>query len=214
MPFQLTAARRRLAAGGAAAPQSLEVSTHSRPKAAGEAIGQRVWMTAVSTHSRPKAAGTKPKSPQESNRRFNSQPPEGGWAVACYTLDDVAKVSTHSRPKAAGRTLPQQRQRQDRFNSQPPEGGWPAAGCGIKAEKKFQLTAARRRLGQQRRCQPLAYVVSTHSRPKAAGYQSHAEALRLRCFNSQPPEGGWAQPLGIKPKMAAFQLTAARRRLE
>ena len=35
-------------------------------------------------------------------RRFNTQPPEGGWdGERCFFLN--GDVSTHSRPKAAGR---------------------------------------------------------------------------------------------------------------
>ena len=79
--------------------------------------------------------------------------------------------------------------------------------------------------------------VSTHSRPKAAGWNHWPLPFGCRSFNSQPPEGGWgqmAQPLtanrksfnsqppeggwlpyqGSKKKVAKFQLTAARRRLE
>ena len=33
--------------------------------------------------------------------------------------------------------------------------------------------------------------VSTHSRPKAAGYAVCSHAGRKARFNSQPPEGGW-----------------------
>ena len=54
---------------------------------------------------------------------FNSQPPEGGWAVAKPTFRHI-RVSTHSRPKAAGY----------RNGEMPKPDGW------------FQLTAARRRL--------------------------------------------------------------------
>ena len=34
-----------------------DVSTHSRPKAAGAKVAEMLGITAVSTHSRPKAAG-------------------------------------------------------------------------------------------------------------------------------------------------------------
>ena len=56
-------------------------------------------------------------------------------------------------------------------------------------------------------------VVSTHSRPKAAGWhlvfgQSHPDR-----FNSQPPEGGWVKTLDDVFSFREFQLTAARRRL-
>ena len=35
------------------------------------------------------------------------------------------------------------------------------------------------------------YFVSTHSRPKAAGRRNPWEERWTKCFNSQPPEGGW-----------------------
>ena len=37
------------------------------------------------------------------NKRFNTQPPEGGWAEEAISQADY-QVSTHSRPKAAGMT--------------------------------------------------------------------------------------------------------------
>ena len=77
---------------------------------------------------------------------------------------------------------------------------------------KFQHTAARRRLVMEV-CKPTHKdLVSTHSRPKAAGCSisivflsfkfQHTAARRrlalqklppyaLLCFNTQPPEGGW-----------------------
>ncbi len=78
-------------------------------------------------------------------------------------------------------------------------------------------------------------IVSTHSRPKAAGRFGNRREQAAHCFNSQPPEGGWSRRLfrlfltlrfnsqppeggwlssGLRttPPLA-FQLTAARRRL-
>ena len=55
----------------------------------------------VSTHSRPKAAGLSAGSLPCSQTGFNTQPPEGGWAVKA--IDDDMTFS---------------------FNTQPPEGGW------------------------------------------------------------------------------------------
>ena len=81
-----------------------------------------------------------------SHHRFNSQPPEGGWR----------------QPSG-------QYAQQRCFNSQPPEGGWLHIISTHHIVKRFQLTAARRRLGPPRRIP-----------------QSHAPR-----FNSQPPEGGW-----------------------
>ena len=37
-------------------------------------------------------------------------------------------------------------------------------------------------------------MVSTHSRPKAAGSFFKAIGKCPLCFNTQPPEGGWDQP--------------------
>ena len=78
-------------------------------------------------------------------------------------------------------------------------------------------------------------MVSTHSRPKAAGSSHRRIATSSQSFNTQPPEGGWhseadnpTQPkvsTHSRPKAAgsgirvsasphrAFQHTAARRRL-
>ena len=56
-PFQLTAARRRLAPNSGGNGLGIRVSTHSRPKAAGHVIRLIYKNPPVSTHSRPKAAG-------------------------------------------------------------------------------------------------------------------------------------------------------------
>ena len=56
---------------------------------------------------------------------------------------------------------------------------------------QFQHTAARRRLGIQQISQLKSQVVSTHSRPKAAGYNSSFLCCHWCSFNTQPPEGGW-----------------------
>ena len=121
--FQLTAARRRLATTGL------------------------YWkgVPIVSTHSRPKAAGFAGGGARLGRRGFNSQPPEGGWAIAiCIPIPEPVsthsrpkaagnraqmqviqiEVSTHSRPKAAGKGIPMSNPVAVRFNSQPPEGGW------------------------------------------------------------------------------------------
>ena len=79
MWFQLTAARRRLA--------NLNLTV--------------IKLNKVSTHSRPKAAGHKIPLVLHFSRRFNSQPPEGGWTWEKIVAACEA-VSTHSRPKAAG----------------------------------------------------------------------------------------------------------------
>ena len=62
-------------------------------------------MTAVSTHSRPKAAGYTPIETKQPRKRFNTQPPEGGWHHHADISGIPSHVSTHSRPKAAGASL-------------------------------------------------------------------------------------------------------------
>ena len=57
LPFQHTAARRRLGPEITHAKAMTAVSTHSRPKAAGSRNLDVTIFVVVSTHSRPKAAG-------------------------------------------------------------------------------------------------------------------------------------------------------------
>ena len=80
------------------------VSTHSRPKAAGDAPKGVVTPNYVSTHSRPKAAG----APDVDIRvvggvSTHSRPKAAGERIG-RQLDRI-HVSTHSRPKAAGASL-------------------------------------------------------------------------------------------------------------
>ena len=77
-----------------------------------------------------------------------------------------------------------------RFNSQPLEGG-----CLQYARKNtpnimFQLTAARRRLRRAGDGAAHHFLVSTHSRPKAAASPRGKPRRRSCRFNSQPLEGG------------------------
>ena len=99
------------------------------------------------------------------------------------------------------------------FNTQPPEGGWPISMQCKLLHHRFQHTAARRRLDPRILVLGLLRFVSTHSRPKAAGYLVARFRTGRYSFNTQPPEGGWA---GRKAKHSVcfrFQHTAARRRL-
>ena len=58
------------------------------------------------------------------------------------------------------------------------------------AVDEFQLTAAQRRLLQRLDAEVGDKAVSTHSRPKAAACDVHADVVCFSCFNSQPPKGG------------------------
>ncbi len=77
------------------------------------------------------------------------------------------------------------------FNTQPPEGGWKSMLKHLFLIKLFQHTAARRRLDDYDGLTILHKLVSTHSRPKAAGFVNSPSSLNLFGFNTQPPEGGW-----------------------
>ena len=57
------------------------------------------------------------------------------------------------------------------------------------------------------------YEVSTHSRPKAAGLLCLCRSRAAMCFNTQPPEGGWTNQVVLILAVNTFQHTAARRRL-
>ena len=58
-------------------------------------------------------------------------------------------------------------------------------------------------------------IVSTHSRPKAAGMVFDIGQKRVESFNTQPPEGGWRARRQLRSLRIGrlFQHTAARRRL-
>ena len=77
------------------------------------------------------------------------------------------------------------------FNTQPPEGGWQNVIDWFQNTLKFQHTAARRRLGVFPRLAAAVLMVSTHSRPKAAGGPVLSFGRIVESFNTQPPEGGW-----------------------
>ena len=101
-------------------------------------------ITGVSTHSRLKAAGSAHLS-HSNIRRFNTQPPEGGWLRLCIRLGRIGGFNTQP-PEGGWAVYRLGYLRLDGFNTQPPEGGWPIAEAMRDAAK-----------------------VSTHSRLKAAG---------------------------------------------
>ena len=72
---------------------------------------------------------------------------------------------------------------------------------------RFQHTAARRRLAIFTNVSSWNVIVSTHSRPKAAGTSDAGWTICNICFNTQPPEGGWSlsqKPCSIKFRSPDF----------
>ena len=105
----------------------------------------------------------------------------------------------------------------------------------ISLKMLFQHTAARRRLVFLSGRDGCCYDVSTHSRPKAAVLMitnlsscmvfQHTAARRrlffyyqmnliIICFNTQPPEGGWASLKSLAPSSftALISLSSQERR--
>ena len=120
---------------------------------------------------------------------FNTQPPEGGWAMKNAGMAPTLGFNTQP-PEGGWVWRTRRRLNWDCFNTQPPEGGWLSHfACSTKSGL-FQHTAARRRLVVFEFVGLPDNLVSTHRRPKAAG----APAICHR-------------------RRRLFQHTAARRRL-
>ena len=188
-PFQLTAARRRLATPQAFFDELNKVSTHSRPKAAGFVSHFAVQVAACFNSQPPEGGWCQIGTCRIGTCSFNSQPPEGGW-LGCRCVGD-----------ALGRfqlTAARRRLVIIQFDF-----------CG---NAPFQLTAARRRLGDHRALAAWRIEVSTHSRPKAAGkFVSIAQIIKS--FQLTAARRRLASCCIDNAAHQTFQLTAARRRL-
>ena len=145
----------------------------------------------ISTHGHPKVAARIYALALGLYSRFNTQPPEGGCHYKTTLTFERRIVSTHSHPKVAALIELLKLSVSRCFNTQPPEGGCPLSLTSPAQSTAFQHTAARRRLRKlqinlslslgfqhtaaRRRLQniylvgfPYRFLVSTHSRPKAA----------------------------------------------
>ena len=111
-------------------------------------------------------------------------------AIALCIIDIIIDVSTHSRPKAAGVQSSIRRTNHPCFNTQPPKGGWNSRRYPLRAKHRFNTQPPKGGwlLLEQ---QAAVSVVSTHSRPKAAGSNTWNAAKAAHGFNTQPPKGGW-----------------------
>ena len=166
------------------------VSTHSRPKAAGNHIAPRKGRRKFQHTAARRRLGPNPPTPLR-GAGFNTQPPEGGWLRTRAT-----QTTQHGFQHTAARRRLVMRVRASRRLS------W------------FQHTAARRRLEFAGSGENFAGAVSTHSRPKAAGFNLLHDYQEQQCFNTQPPEGGWFWTKTASRRAFWFQHTAARRRLD
>ena len=186
------------------------VSTHSRPKAAGPVTAGAGGEIHVSTHSRPKAAGCENKRANQSPDGFNTQPPEGGWKIQRQDFPEFA-VFQHT---AARRRLAPPASIKKRRRFQHTAARRRLAGTLLKEIdlEQFQHTAARRRLDITQLCARIVDLVSTHSRPKAAGFPCTV-GLRSHQVSTHSRPKAAGRKLKMTHPAKTFQHTAARRRL-
>ena len=143
---------------------------------------------------------------------FNTQPPEGGW----LDCSDVAALKNRFQHTAARRRLDSGAMDSPILARFQHTAARRRLGAGLPidgTEQWFQHTAARRRLVQVVSPHDDVGSVSTHSRPKAAGFGVESTQPPTISFNTQPPEGGWLQIKFAFHIPDGFQHTAARRRL-
>ena len=120
--FQHTAARRRLDCCPRVA--ALHTGFNTQPPEGGWPMSHKgdTLVLDVSTHSRPKAAGHCLGRLPSRRYGFNTQPPEGGWTKRPASFCVTEFQHTAARRRLAGLFF------RDStvfcFNTQPPEGGW------------------------------------------------------------------------------------------
>ena len=112
--------------------------------------------------------------------------------LTCKAIGTTSGVSTHSRPKAAGLRQNDKELLDLVSTHSRPKAAGTSKSANAQSQRRFQHTAARRRLAQENAVYIVRVAVSTHSRPKAAGTPPSLAAM-------------WR---------SWFQHTAARRRLE
>ena len=143
--------------------------------------------------------------------RFNTQPPEGG-CLPVWVNNPIHGVSTHSRPKAAALRPPCTSTAANVSTHSRPK-----AAADMPSAQLNALLVSTHSRPKAAAALHLRYIVdkavSTHSRPKAAAHHHLLLALLLRCFNTQPPEGGCFKMYLGHFFPVKFQHTAARRRL-
>ena len=105
-------------------------------------------------------------------RGFNTQPPEGGWALGRLSALSLNGFNTQP-PEGGWLQLADFSFLLQSFNTQPPEGGWTNGSLTRSVRLWFQHTAARRRLANNDVASDIIIEVSTHSRPKAAGFDGN-----------------------------------------
>ncbi|EET43552.1 hypothetical protein NEISICOT_02640 [Neisseria sicca ATCC 29256] len=192
--------------------ERVQVSIHSRPKAAGT-LKQKPKTKRMFQHTAARRRLEQPQTAPQTAYGFNTQPPEGGWLrrlpltglgwafqhtaarrrLACSLIMStlISRFQHTAARRRLGQHIDYSLHPKLRFNTQPPEGGWNRREAKKCPHGWFQHTAARRRLGKFTNHHMMPDGVSTHSRPKAAGFLPRRRMQQRHSFNTQPPEGGW-----------------------
>ena len=191
LPFQHTAARRRLG---------------------NSTVWRREKLKFQHTAARRRLVGV--NGTVKANRGFQHTAARRRLGGRIRAKIRTVRVSTHSRPKAAGRHCPASLRRYSCFNTQPPEGGWRSLSLFWKRNRSFNTQPPEGGWAWATNLPGCCLLVSTHSRPKAAGTAVRAIHCVSCRFNTQPPEGGWGHLSDFGYNEWLFQHTAARRRLE
>ena len=162
---------------------------------------KRLWPEAVSTHSRPKAAGT-PQASKGNGTEFQHTAARRRLGPDSLISVNAETVSTHSRPKAAGSPAFQYWLLNRGFQHTAARRRLVFRFLEPNVHVLFQHTAARRRLAAFIVSILLFQLVSTHSRPKAAGLDKRGDSLS--CFvstHSRPKAAGFRRGLGRRYPM-------------
>ena len=143
---------------------------------------------------------------------FNTQPPEGGWRVKIISTV-LNMVSTHSRPKAAGAGSSNNPNAFKKFQHTAARRRLARTITTTNPKRLFQHTAARRRLGPRPYPRPYRRQVFQHT----------AARRRLALFGCGQTPSVWFQHTAARRRLVLdgfdtlrfvlFQHTAARRRL-
>ena len=143
---------------------------------------------------------------------FNTQPREGG----CLEQAKAQVDGVQFQHTAARRRLPKGKKRKmtkKAFQHTAARRRLLVRRPHLPCHFWFQHTAARRRLLAIFRGVFFNFLVSTHSRAKAAACFQRFQRLIHPSFNTQPREGGCVYDAQSTIDDALFQHTAARRRL-
>ena len=132
------------------------------------------------------------------------------WLVVCVLRQ--SRFQHTAARRRLGLLVQIRHARIEGFNTQPPEGGWSASSRTNAKNSRFQHTAARRRLGCCIDYFLCKKNVSTHSRPKAAGYVKRDWGA-LKPFQHTAARRRLAVCQFRRRRDIVFQHTAARRRL-